>query len=109
MGQVEALYAAMGEVWQHCAFTSAQMLEGVLKTEEVLRVITEAKSAVVPGEFNRTGRRWRRADAKGNGERNQPRGSARMPMRPNHVTQPRGDLRAPHGSRAREELVKPSA
>jgi hypothetical protein len=41
------------------------MLEGVLKIEEVLRVIIDAEGAVVPGEFYRTGRRHRRVDAKG--------------------------------------------
>jgi F0F1-type ATP synthase epsilon subunit len=44
------------------------MLEGVLKIEEVLRVIIKAESAVVPDELYRTGRRYRRLNAKGNCE-----------------------------------------
>jgi hypothetical protein len=32
MGKVDTLLAAMGEVWLHCAFTSAQRLEDVPKT-----------------------------------------------------------------------------
>jgi hypothetical protein len=37
------------------------MLEDVLKIEEVLRVIIEAKGAVMPDELYRIGWRWRRA------------------------------------------------
>jgi hypothetical protein len=44
------------------------MLKGVLKIEEVLRVIIEAEGAVVPGEFYPTGRRYHRVDAKGDCE-----------------------------------------
>jgi hypothetical protein len=44
------------------------MLENVLMIEEVLRLITEAEGAVVPDELYRTGRRYRRVDAKGDCE-----------------------------------------
>jgi NADPH-dependent 2,4-dienoyl-CoA reductase/sulfur reductase-like enzyme len=44
------------------------MLEDVLKIEKVLRFIIEAEGAVVPDELYRTGRRYRRVDAKGDCE-----------------------------------------
>jgi hypothetical protein len=69
MGKADTLLAAMDSNWQHCAPTGARMLEGVLKIKEVPRAITEAKGAVVPGELYCTGRRWRRADDKGDCER----------------------------------------
>jgi hypothetical protein len=68
MGKVGTLLAAMGEVWQHCAPTGTRVLENVLKIEEVLKVIIKAEGAVVSGEFYRTGRRYRRVDAKGDCE-----------------------------------------
>jgi hypothetical protein len=89
IGQVGTLFATMDEVWQHCALTGARMSEGVLKIEEVLRVIIEAEGSVVPEEFYRTGRRCRRVDAKGDCEHKPAKKAAQgKPLWPNHATSP---------------------
>ena len=40
-------------------------MKGILKILPMLGKITEARGGVVPDEFYRTGRRWRRVDSEG--------------------------------------------
>jgi hypothetical protein len=48
-----------------CAPTSDRIAEDIMKIVPVLDKIIEAKGGVVPDEYHRTGRRWRRVDDKG--------------------------------------------
>ena len=59
------LWSCMFETWMKCAPTSDRIMEDILKIVPVLDRIIEAKGAVVPDEFYRTGRRCRHVDAKG--------------------------------------------
>ena len=47
-----------------CAPTSDRIAEGIIKIVPMLDKIIEAKGGVVPDEYYRTGRRWRRVDDK---------------------------------------------
>ena len=100
----------MGEVWQHCAKTGARMLKGVLKIEEVLRVIIEAEGAVVPDEFYRTGRRCRRVDAKGDCEHKPAKKQRKEALvaKPCHPTLKATCELLMDAVRAREWLAKPT-
>ena len=48
-----------------CAPTSDRTVEDIVKILPVLGKIIDAKGGVVPDEYYRTGRRWRRVDDKG--------------------------------------------
>ena len=65
LGNIGALWNCMAKTCMKCAPTSDRIAEEIMKTEQVLGKIIEAKGGVVPGEFYRTGRRWRRVDDKG--------------------------------------------
>ena len=65
MGNVGALWTCMAETWMKCAPTSGRFVEDIMKIVPVLDKIIEAKGGVVPDEFYRTGRRYRRVDDKG--------------------------------------------
>jgi hypothetical protein len=65
LGNVDALWNCMAETWMKCAPTSDRIAEDIMKIVPVLDKIIEAKGGVVPDEFYRTGRRWRRVDDKG--------------------------------------------
>jgi hypothetical protein len=85
------------------------MLEGLLKIEEVLRVIIEAEGAVVPGEFYRTGRRYRRVDAKGDCEHKPAKRQCKETLlaKPCHPTLEATYELLMGPVRTREQLVKP--
>lgn len=55
LGNVDALWTCMAETWMKCAPTSGRFVEDILKVLPVLDKVTEARGAVVPGEFYRTG------------------------------------------------------
>ena len=65
LGNVDALWTCMAETWMKCAPTSGRFVEDIMKIVPVLDKIIEAKGGVVPDEFYRTGRRYRRVDDKG--------------------------------------------
>ena len=64
-GNVDALRACMAETWMKCAPKSDRIVEDIVKIMPMPGRIAEAKGGVVPGEFHRTGRRWRRVDSEG--------------------------------------------
>jgi hypothetical protein len=77
---------------------------GALKIEDVMKVVIAAHGAVVPGEFYRTGRRYRRANGRGDSKHKDTNeakpfhpsleATCELPMDP---------------ARARGQLVKPRA
>ena len=65
LGNVGALWNCMAKTWMMRAPTSGHIAEDIMKIVPVLDKIIEAKCGVVPDEFYRKGRRWRRVDDKG--------------------------------------------
>ena len=64
LGYVDAPWYCMTSTWMKCAPTSDRIAEDIMKIVPELDKIIEAKGGVVPDEFYRTGRRWRRVDDK---------------------------------------------
>ena len=57
LGNADALWTCVAEIWVKCAPTSGRFVEEIVKILPVRDKITEAKGGVVPDELYRTGRR----------------------------------------------------
>ena len=62
LGNVGALWNCMAKTCMMLAPTSGRIAEGIMKIVPVPGKIIEAKGGLVPDEFYRTGRLWRRVN-----------------------------------------------